>query len=91
MKSKPQYMEIVTGMRFSTKYDDGTKVISQYVSFIPDETIKCNPPFIKGKMDGVWIKYNPKISKPNCFDKSDCEKRIGIKLQEFPNQSKEQT
>jgi len=50
------------------------------VSFVPDITIDCNPPYIKGVRDNCWISYNPKIWEPNFNTKYDCEKLVGMSL-----------
>lgn len=66
------------------------------VGFIPDETIHCDPPYIKGKEDSAWIKL-PQIrddsnktstqklyeSYLNTTNKRQCEKLLGMKLQEI--------
>ena len=65
------------------------------ISFIPDENIPCDPPYIKGKMDSAWIKL-PKIRNDsntttkqdynlylNTTNKRQCEKLLGMKLQEM--------
>lgn len=48
------------------------------VAFIPDITIDCKPPFIKGKLDSCWIKYKGSLDFSN---KLECEKRVGMSLQ----------
>lgn len=53
---------------------------SIHVSFIPDETINCNPPYIKGKKDSAWIKLNNQ-EKLDTSNKRQCESLVGIKLQ----------
>ena len=65
------------------------------VGFVPDETIHCDPPYIKGKEDNAWIKlpqirgdlntttkqdYNLYLDTTN---KRQCEKLLGMKLQEI--------
>ena len=59
----------------------GNKTINNVlVFFIPDITIDCNPPYIKGKIDSKWISYNGVLDVTN---KVECEKRIGMSLQQF--------
>jgi len=52
------------------------------VSFIPDENIYCDPPYIQGKMDSAWIKirYDEILDTTN---QKQCEKLLGMKLQEI--------
>jgi hypothetical protein len=45
------------------KMGDGWKlknseVYTEFVSFIPDIDINCDPPYIKGKPDCCWVKYH---------------------------------
>lgn len=53
----------------------------QQVSFIPAETINCNPPYSEGRMDSCWTKYNPSIWRPDLDSREDCQRLVGIKLQ----------
>ena len=53
-------------------------LIHAQVSFIPDVTIECSPPYIKGKRDSCWISYPPG-NKPRI--KKEFEERIGMKIQ----------
>jgi hypothetical protein len=55
-------------------------MVNILVSFIPGETIKCNPPYEKGKMDSLWVKFNQKKPRPKPTEKEAWEKKIGIKL-----------
>jgi len=54
------------------------------VGFVPDETIHCDPPYIKGKEDNAWIKL-PQIRGDSLYldttKKRQCEKLLGMKLQ----------
>ena len=56
-------------------------IVNESLSFIPDITIDCNPPYVKGQRDSCWVKYNPKIWKPNFNSKSDCQKLLGMSIQ----------
>ena len=68
---------------------------SVQVIFIPDETIYCDPPYIKGKKDSAWIKlplirgdFNTTIKQDynlylDTTNKRQCEKLLGMKLQEI--------
>lgn len=66
------------------------------VGFVPDETIYCDPPYIKGKEDNAWIKLPQirgkmdglSIKQENSLyldttNKRQCEKLLGMKLQEI--------
>ena len=58
-------------------------IVTHHVSFIPDQNLDCDPPYVIGKPDSGWIIYRTDdIIDVN--DKDLCEKLIGIKLQEFP-------
>lgn len=57
-------------------------IINAQAFFIPDVTIGCQPPYVKGKRDSCWVKYR-KGKKPNEFSKTDCEKAIGMSLQPY--------
>lgn len=48
------------------------------VYFIPDQDVKCDPPYIKGKKDCCWVSFFPG-NRPKT--KKQWEKRIGIKIQ----------
>ena len=59
----------------------GNKTINTtLVFFIPDITIDCNPPYIKGKIDSKWISYRDKLDPAN---KAECEKKLGMSLQVY--------
>lgn len=61
---------------FNSYESDG--LIHCEVCFIPNVTIKCKPPFIKGKVDSRWIKYR-KGNKPK--NKEALEECIGMSIQ----------
>ena len=50
----------------------------EQVSFIPDVTILCNPPYIKGKPDCQWITY---LNEKRPKTKSEWEEALGMSLQ----------
>ena len=59
--------------------DDDRHVL---VEFVPDETIEgIEPPYIQGKRDRQWIRYNPSRVQWNVNDKRACESIIGMTLQ----------
>jgi len=63
---KPKYFQ-----RTSTAVDGKT-----LIRFRCGETILCNPPYVKGKLDYVWIN----ITGVNQYNQEESEKAIGIKL-----------
>lgn len=44
-----------------TRYNEfeSNGLINCMVVFVPAKTIKCNPPYLKGKKDSCWIKFKP--------------------------------
>ncbi len=62
-----------------TKYNqfESNGLINCMVSFIPAITIKCNPPFIKGKKDSAWIKFQPGKEPKNQTELETC---IGMSI-----------
>lgn len=47
-----------------------------HVSFIPAETIDCNPPYIAGKKDSCWAN----VKGVNIYNQEQCERAVGMKL-----------
>jgi hypothetical protein len=66
------------GDTFETKAIDGHPIVHESVSFVPDITIECTPPYIKGKADGCWVKYR-KGNRPT--DKEGWQSIIGMSIQ----------
>lgn len=64
----------VSGDIFTSRHG----VVNELVSFVPDVTINCNPPYVKGKPDCTWVKY-PEGQRPTT--KNGWEKSLGMKLQ----------
>lgn len=52
-------------------------LINCTVSFVPTKTIKCNPPYTKGKKDSAWIKFQPGQEPKN---KKELETCIGMSI-----------
>ena len=50
------------------------------VSFIPDITINCDPPYVQGKRTSTWVQhhYGP---LPKVTDKRKWESKLGMALQ----------
>ena len=46
------------------------------VSFIPAETINCNPPYMAGKRDSCYAR----VDGVDCHDKEASERAIGMRL-----------
>lgn len=71
---------VLEGDTFETAHHIGQRtvvLISERVSFIPAKTINCTPPYIKGKIDGCWVKYR-KGERPKT--KREWENAIGMEL-----------
>lgn len=62
-------------MKFKSNNSD---IWNEYISFVPDVTIECNPPYIKGQPDGCWIKYRTG-KRPKTLQ--EFEQAVGMKLQ----------
>ena len=50
------------------------------VTFVPNVTIECKPPYIKGKRNSTWIKYR-KGHKPK--SKEELESCLGMTIQSW--------
>lgn len=50
------------------------------VCFVPTETLDCNPPFVKGKVDNCWVAFR-KDSRPT--NKSELEERLGMSIERW--------
>jgi hypothetical protein len=74
-KERPIYIDV-------TWYSDSRQ---EQAFFIPDETINCVPPHIKGKQDTIWITRNV-----NKYNKKECEEAVGMLLQPMNAWFKEQ-
>jgi hypothetical protein len=61
---------------FETKDIHGGRLYSERVSFIPDVTIECYPPYIEGKPDCAWVEYRYRPTT-----KEGWEKMLGMSLQ----------
>jgi len=55
-------------------------LINCLVSFAPAVTIKCQPPYTKGKKDSSWIKYR-KGNKPK--SKEALETCLGMSIESW--------
>ena len=53
-------------------------LMTQRVSFIPSKTLNCNPPYIKGRPDMLWISWRTG-NKPNTQAK--LRERIGMPIE----------
>lgn len=54
------------------------KVWRELIFFVPDITINCDPPYVKGKSDSCWIKYRPG-KRPET--KKEWESALGMSIQ----------
>lgn len=53
-------------------------VVNEFVSFVPDISIDCKPPYVKGQADCAWVKYRVGNRPKN---KLEWENRVGMSLQ----------
>jgi hypothetical protein len=73
---------VYLGNQFETHHQD-YYIVTVKVSFIPKETIGCNPPYLAAVRDSCWIKYRVDRNgshKPNPSIKSECERALGMTL-----------
>jgi hypothetical protein len=66
------------GSRFETKINNDIVIVNELVSFIPDVTIECKPPYIKGEQDSTWVRYR-KGNRPK--NKEDWQNVLGMRIQ----------
>jgi len=66
------------GDSYTTKDWNDFYIIRESVSFVPDITIDCNPPYTKGKRDSCWVKYRDG-NRPKT--KEDWQFIVGMSLQ----------
>lgn len=50
------------------------------VCFVPTETINCNPPYVKGKVDSCWISFR-EGSRP--ANKNELEGCLGMSIERW--------
>jgi hypothetical protein len=81
---KTIYMQVYPS--YESRNIHGDILINSQVLFIPDITINCKPPYVKGKRDTLWISYRID-NKPDICSKRDCESRLGMSLQPYTEAS----
>jgi hypothetical protein len=79
-KQEITFQPHLSNTRFTSKYKtvDGTPIVNERVSFIPNVTIECDPPYIKGAQDGCWISY-PRGQRPTT--KEGWQSILGMSIQ----------
>lgn len=76
---KVKFMELSN--QFKTPgIQKGEFITHALASFVPDETVECHPPYITGKLDNAWVKYNKEKTPFNGSNQKLCESLAGIKL-----------
>lgn len=72
---------VLGGDTFETTYYPAGRerytLVNEHVSFVPAKNIECTPPYIKGIIDGCWVKYR-KGERPTT--KEGWENIVGMEL-----------
>jgi hypothetical protein len=76
-QTKPNFRPSLRS-RFESKSTNNTIIVNELVWFVPDITIKCQPPYIKGKQDSTWVRYR-KGNRPK--NKEDWQNVLGMTIQ----------